>query len=294
SSPSDLQPVFDAMAESAARLCEAFDAAIFRLEADRLCLVAHHGPIPYGRVGEFSIPVIRGMVGGRALLEGRPVQVEDLLAAVDEYPEGSETARQWGLRTMLAVPLTRDGVAIGAIALRRTEVQLFNERQIGLLQTFADQAVIAIENARLLTELQTKNADLTEALQRQAATAEILRVISRSPTDVQPVFDAVATSATRLCDAFDATIFRVDTNGLRVVAHEGPIPAHPVGQGPPLVRGTPPGRAVLDRQTIHLADAQNESDEYPVGSALARRFGHRTTLSVPMLRGGDAIGVINV
>src|SRR5262249_44842029 len=186
SSPSDLQPVFDAMAESAARLCEAFDAAIFRLEADRLCLVAHHGPIPYGRVGEFSIPVIRGMVGGRALLEGRPVQVEDLLAAVDEYPEGSETARQWGLRTMLAVPLTRDGVAIGAIALRRTEVQLFNERQIGLLQTFADQAVIAIENVRLFKELETRNGELRAALEQQTATRQGLQTISQSPFHLHP------------------------------------------------------------------------------------------------------------
>src|SRR6266852_3015917 len=135
---------------------------------------------------------------------------------------------------------------------------------------------------------------LAEALEQQAATSEILRVISSSPTDVRPVFAAVATNAARLCDAFDATIFQIDTDGLRVAAHEGPIPAHPVGQGPSLVRGTPPGRAVLDRRTIHLTDVQAEIDEYPEGSANARRFGHRTVLVVPLLRAGEAIGAIAV
>src|SRR5712692_10164137 len=130
------------------------------------------------------------------------------------------------------------------------------------------------------------------ALEQQTATSEILRIISSSPTDVHPVFASVAANAARLCDAFDATIFQIDTDGLRVAAHEGPIPAHPVGQGPSLVRGTPPGRAVLDRRTIHVTDVQAEIDEYPEGSANARRFGHRTVLVVPLLRADEAIGAI--
>ncbi|HLC42497.1 MAG TPA: MASE2 domain-containing protein, partial [Methylomirabilota bacterium] len=142
--------------------------------------------------------------------------------------------------------------------------------------------------------IDAQKLELSEALERQTATAEILRVISSSPTDIQPVFAAVAASAARLCDAFDAAIFRVDTDVLRLVAQEGPIAGYPVGQGPPLDRGTPAGRAVLDRRTIHVADAQAEIEEYPEGSAIARRFGHRTTLVVPLLRAGEAIGVIAV
>ena len=125
---------------------------------------------------------------------------------------------------MLATPLLRNGTAVGVIVVRRTRVRPFTAKQIALLKTFADQAAIAIENARLSQELGARNRDLTEALEQQTATAEILRVISTSPTDVQPVFAAVAASAAHLCDAFDAAIHRVDGDALRLVAHEGPIP----------------------------------------------------------------------
>ena len=176
--PTDLQPVLDAVAESAARLREALDASIFRVDGDRLRLIAHHGPIPQGPVGEFTLPVVRGTVNGRAVLDQRTVQVADLQAEAEEFPEGSESARQMGDRTNLSVPLMREGIAIGSINLRRTEVQLFTERQVALLQTFADQAVIAIENARLFEaeqtrsrELQTRSAELAESLEYQTAIA---------------------------------------------------------------------------------------------------------------------------
>ena len=135
---------------------------------------------------------------------------------------------------------------------------------------------------------------LTEAVEQQTATSEILRVIAGSPKDVQPVVAAVAASAARLCDAFDATIFQIDGDRLRVAVHDGPIASHPVGQGPSLVRETPSGRAVLDRLTIHIADMQAASDEYPEGSENARRLGHRTTLVVPLLHAGEAIGAIGL
>jgi two-component system, NtrC family, sensor kinase len=240
SSPTELQPVLDAMAESAARLCAAYDAVIWRLEGDSLRVVAHHGPV--GQVATHVIPVLRGTVTGRTVLDRQTVQVTDLQAEVDEFPEGSAFARQFGHRSIVSVPLLREGVAIGVIALRRAEVQPFAEKQIDLLQTFADQAVIAIENVRLFTGLQTSNRDLTTALDTQTATSDILRVISSSPTDVQPVFDAIASSAARLCGTYDVFIRRLEGDHLRLVAHHGPIPAAALV---PLGRGLVSGRAVL-------------------------------------------------
>src|SRR5262249_40035136 len=144
-SPGDLQPVFNAVAESAARLCESFDSAVWRREDDRLRLVAHHGAISQAGSESF-LPLVRGLVGGRSVLDGRTVHIADIQSEGDEFPKTSENARRQGFRTILSVPLMREGIAIGAIVLRRTEARLFSERQIALLQNFAAQAVIAIEN----------------------------------------------------------------------------------------------------------------------------------------------------
>src|SRR5262249_52765792 len=201
SSPTDVQPVLDAVAASAARLCESQDADFWRRDGDRLVLAARHGSIPLsgllsfdrGREGEYTLPVVRGTAAGRSVLEGRPIHVADMPGETDDFPQSSQNARRQGYRTILCVPLMRDGVAIGPLALRRRQAQLFSDRQVALLQTFADQAVIAIENVRLFTELQEKNraltqahAQVTESLEQQTATSEILRVISQSQTDVQP------------------------------------------------------------------------------------------------------------
>src|SRR5215470_3435430 len=147
-SRTDLRSVLDTVCQSAAQLCEAYDAAIWRPDGDRLLLAAHHGPITQIE----SVPLVRGTVTGRSVLEKRTVHVADVQTQ-DEFPVSSEIARRLDYRTGLFVPLMREGVAIGVIALRRTEAQLFTERQVALLQTFADQAVIAIENTRLLNEL---------------------------------------------------------------------------------------------------------------------------------------------
>ena len=211
SAPTHLQAVLDTVAESATRLCKSSDAEIFRREGDRLVKVAHHGPIPSGPIGEFTIPLVRGTANGRSVLDERTVHVADLQAEVDEFPEGSAVARRLGHRTNLSVPLMREGVAIGTICLRRTEVELFTERQVAMLQIFADQAVIAIENVRLFNE--TK-----EALEQQTATAEILRVISSSPTDVQPVFDAIAERAMRLCGASSGAVTKFDGELIHLAA----------------------------------------------------------------------------
>ena len=209
-SPTDIQPVLDAVAESAAGLCEAFDASIFRVDGDQLRLAAHHGPIPYGLVGEFTVPLVRGTIGGRTVLDEQTVHVADVQAETEEFPEASRYGQRFGTRTSLSVPLMREGIAIGTIHLRRTETRLFTDRQIALLQTFADQAVIAIENVRLFTELEARNADLTEALEQQTATSEILRVISQSQTDVQPVFDTIAAAALKLAMPASGAVYTFD------------------------------------------------------------------------------------
>jgi len=293
-SPTDIQPVLDAVAASAARLCESFDSTIHRRDGDRLLLVAHHGPIPIGPVGQFTIPLVRGIGAGRAVLDARTIHLGDIQTEVEEFPEGSELARQQGIRTILSVPLIREGAAIGAIVLRRTESRLFTPRQVALLQTFADEAVIAIENVRLFTELQARNRDLSDALEQQTATSEILGVISRSPTEVEPVFAAVVGSAARLCEANDVALLLVEGDDLRLAAGVGPLyMSIPSDFMIHLTRGSAATRAVVDRATVHIHDfAAEPEEEFPVGRELARRFGHRTMLAVPLLREGVPIGVI--
>jgi signal transduction histidine kinase len=160
SSPTAAQPVLDMMADSAARLCEAADASIFRVEGNRIRLVAQHGVMPFWRLGDWSLPLTRDGVAGRSVIDAWTVHVADVLAEVEEFPVTVANARRVGFRTMLSVPLVRDGVGMGTIQVFRNEPRLFSERQVALLEMFADQAVIAIENVRLFTELQRSNRDL--------------------------------------------------------------------------------------------------------------------------------------
>ncbi|HZC59970.1 MAG TPA: GAF domain-containing protein, partial [Chthoniobacterales bacterium] len=287
SSPTDIQPVLNTVAENAARLCEATDAVITRVDGETVKNVANFGAIPV----PWPTRINRNSPVGRVIVDRKTIHVHDLLAEIEtEYPESKERQKVTGTRTILVTPLLREGVPIGTINIRRTEVRPFSEKHVRLLETFADQAVIAIENVRLFKELEERNRDLTEALEQQTATSEILRVIASSPTDIQPVFDSIARSAAHLCEAFDVMVLRVDGEVLRLVAHHGPIPAGDV----PLHRGTLGGRTVIDRRLFHIRDLQTEVDEFPEGSALARERGHRTTLSVPLLRENVAIGNIQV
>jgi signal transduction histidine kinase len=294
SSPTNIQPVLDTVVESAARLCEAQDAQIYRREGDRLVLVGHHGAIASGPIGQFSLPLIRGTANGRSVLDARTIHVADLQTEVDEFPEGSEAARHFGHRTTLTVPLVREGVAIGSISLRRAETKLFTERQVTLLQTFADQAVIAIENVRLFKELEARNRQLTEALDQQTATGEILRVISSSPTDLQPVLDTIAGSAARACGAYDATVLLREGDLLRRVAHHGPI-LSAIGEVRTINRDSVAGRAILQREPVHIHDVlATELTDLPYSREAAQQTGFRTILAVPLLREGEAAGSLTI
>src|SRR5207248_461242 len=161
---------------------------------------------------------------GRAVIDKTPIHVHDILSAEgDEFPEAQEKARLQRHRTILSVPMLREGESIGAIVLRRTEVHPFSEKQIKLLQTFADQAVIAIGNVRLFEEVQAKTRDLSEALTYQTGSSNILSVIASSPTDVEPVLKAIVESACELCGAYDAVLRLKSGNDLYASAHHGPI-----------------------------------------------------------------------
>jgi GAF domain-containing protein len=296
SSPTDLQPVLATIAESAARLCAASDADLLRVEDDCYISAAHYGPIPTISRGE-RLPMRRDLAPGRAIADRCIVHVTDVLAESEaEFGSAKALAARFGYRTILAAPMLREGKAIGAIHLRRTEVRPFSDRQIKLLKTFADQAVIAIENTRLFNELETRNRDLTESLEQQTATAEILRVISQSQRDVQPVFETIAANARKLCGATFGAVFTYDGELIKVAAADSVDQAgrEAMDRTFPMraSRGYAIGRAVLSGTVAYIPDVGLDA-EYSL-QHVAQAIGFRSSLSVPMLREGTPIGVIAV
>ena len=232
-SPTDVGPVLSAVARAAMKFCGANDALVALRDGNEWSIAAHEGPIET-IIGTRRM-LTRHTAPGRAMTDGKVVQIIDLQSDEgDEFPEGREIGARTGFRSALAAPLLRDGVSVGAISLRRREAGEFEQRQVELLKTFAAQAVIAIENVRLFTEL-------NESLDQQTATAEVLRVISQSPSDVTPVLDAVAKAAMRFCGAEDATISLRDGTELTLAAHEGPIGSEGVRSALPARRGNHQG-----------------------------------------------------
>ena len=291
SSPTEVGPVLQAIVENACELCEANDAIVLLENAGELHSAAHHGPIPEGPT---KLAITRSRIVGRAFLDRRPVHVRDFHSAEGaEFPDGQELARRMGHRTMLAVPLLREGESIGVIALRCNEVRPFSDKQINLLQTFADQAVIAIGNVRLFEEVQARTRDLSESLQQQTATADVLKVISRSAFDLQTVFQALVESAAQLCRADRAAILRLRDNKFQVIATHGFSPEFRelmFARGLDLDRGSVAGRAALERRAVQVPDILADP-EFTVFES-QRRGGFRTVLGVPLLREGNPIGAL--
>jgi GAF domain-containing protein len=284
-SPNTVQPVLDVVVTSAARLCEALNATICLRDGDVVVAHAHCGPLGANPPGT-RVPLNPEWVTGRAILESRTIHVPDLLNS-DEYPQGREMALRYGHRATLAVPLLREGTAMGAILVRRRDARPFTEKQIELVSNFAKQVVIAIENTRLLNELR-------ESLEQQTATADVLKVISGSPFELQPVLDTIAESATRLCEADQNVIFLREGDVYRIAARHGASPEleeyikhHPISPD----RGSLTGRVALKSGVVHIPDVLADP-EYTYGAQPVGRF--RAMLGVPLLREGSCVGVMTI
>jgi GAF domain-containing protein len=293
--------VFDAIAENAARLCHGFDVYVQLREGNLVRYVAHYGGIiPSSPVVGGTRPLTRDLIIGRAMLESRLIHLLDAQAESEEFPEGSAIARRTGYRTIIAVPLIREGYAIGTIAVRRVEAKLFSDKEVELLSNFAAEALIAIENVRLLTELRQRTADLSESLEQQTATFEVVKVISSSPGELEPVFRAILENATRICGAKIGILFRFDDGAYTAVATLGVTAEYneylnlgPIRPGP----GTGLGRVAAGEQTVHIIDTLAEqvyADREPLRVATAELGGARSLLQVPMLKEGQLIGAFGI
>jgi len=294
-STADVQPVLDTVAATAARLCGADSGTIWIREGDVYRAVSSSAsaadPELWAALRQRRLGPGRDSVVGRVVLEGRVVHVEDIRAIPDfALPEGVAA----GDRTVLGVPLLREGAVLGTIGLVRKRVQPFTDRQIELVRTFADQAVIAMENARLLSELQARTRDLEESLEYQTATSDVLNVISRSTADVQPVLDTVAETAVRLCGADGGSITTREGEVYRYVsAYAADAGFWAALRQRTLVPGrdSTAGRVALEGRVVHIADIRTEPDHARPEAVAA---GYHTSLGVPLLREGAVLGTISL
>ena len=297
----DLQPVLETLIENATRLCHAGWGVIHRFDGKVLRAVGSYGASP--EFMEFwerlEIGLEKGSALGRAALEKRTIHVEDVL----EDPEYTYTdaQAQGGWRTVITVPMIREGELIGVMALMRNEVNPFTDKQVDLISTFADQAAIAIENVRLFEALEARNRELGEALERQTATSDILRTISRSPTDYGPVFDAILVSATRLCDAPLAFLQMREENHFHLVAHKGSRPefiewlrANPLSIEDERTLAAQVATEGVPGQLADITDTDVYREGVPYRVVAADLEGVRTALFVPMMKNDECIGEIVV
>jgi two-component system, NtrC family, sensor kinase len=293
SSPTDIQPTFDAIARAATMLCGAASGGVYRFDGSLIHFIAHHGWTADeldAVQGVYPISPGSGSLTARAILTREVAHVADI-AADPEFPQPSFV--QVGFHTVLSVPMLRDGNPIGAITVTRKEIELFSDKQIDLLKTFADQAVIAIENVRLFNELSERTGDLQESLEYQTATSDVLKVISGSSFNIHPVFETIVETAGRLCDADGGWITNRGGEAHRVAATYAQTPEYDAfarGRSFPASRGTVFGRAALQGRIVHVHDVASDP-EFTLTEAVTLGK-YRTCLGVPLLREGVVVGVI--
>ena len=290
SSPTDIQPVLDVVAENAARLCEANDALILRVDGDNLRTAAKFGPIAAADSRKTS----RGFPGGRAVIDRQIVHVHDMAVEIqNEFPDARRLQQLSGGRSCLATPLLREGIAIGSIVIRRTEVRPFSDKQIALLKTFADQAVIAIENVRLFKELDERTNELTRSVGELKALGEVGQVVS-STLDLETVLTRIVSHAVQLSGTDGGAIYEYDEQSeeflLRATDHMEEELINALRANPPRLGDGVVGRAAASREPVQVPNILEERTYAPRMRQMLERFGFRASLAVPLLREDRIIG----
>src|SRR3974377_1194469 len=302
-SPADAQPVFDAIVQSAVRLCGAIFGVVYLYDGDRVRIADTKNFTPAAtrqclELQQIKRPNLTNL-GGRSILDCKVIHVHDVLAD-PEYSR--EFALAGGWRAVLAVPLLRDGKPVGALAVAKAEAVPFSDRQIQLLNTFVDQALIAIENVRLFGAEQARTRELSEALEQQTATSEVLKVISSSPGELDPVFDAMLENATRICEATYGNLFLREGSNFRSVAVHSKKGHADSWRRNPIIDlrdnpGVPLDRVAKTKQVVHISDLRMDQSYVSKNGPLLNTCecgGTRTLLTVPMLKENELVGAITI